>query len=92
VSHRGDIAMTPTAIIAFLTKNKLPIPAELLPQAKTDAPKSRRRLKKHREPNAIETEFGHKLEYDRRAGEIEDYIFEGVTLRWGDMEYTAEVR
>lgn len=82
--------MTPTAIIAFLTKNKLPIPAELLPQTKTDAPKSRRRLKKHRVPNAIEGEFGHKLERDRQAGEIEDYIFEGVTLRWGDMEYTAD--
>lgn len=90
MSHRGDIAMTPTAIIAFLTKNKLSIPAELLPQAETDAPKSRRRLKKHRVPNAIEGEFGHKLERDRQAGAIEDYIFEGVTLRWGDMEYTAD--
>ena len=90
MSLRGDISMTPAAIIAFLTKNKLPIPAELLPQAKADPAKSRRRLKKHRGPNAIEEEFGHKLERDRQSGEVQDYIFEGVTLRWGDMEYTAD--
>src|SRR4051812_15744782 len=51
---------------------------------------SKRQLKKHRGPTAIEAEFGHKLERDRQAGEIEDYIFEGVTLRWGDMAYTAD--
>jgi hypothetical protein len=66
------------------------VPRKVIEDAKKALTPSRRRLKKHREPNAIETEFGHKLQRDKQAGEIEDYIFEGVTLRWGDMEYTAD--
>lgn len=101
MSHRGDIAMTPAAIIAHAAHHNHPVPKELRGPAllashrggsepKNKARAGSRKLRQHRQPNELEGEFGHKLERDRQAGEIDDYIFEGVTLRWGDMEYTAD--
>lgn len=52
--------------------------------------KSRRELKKLREPNATEAEYGYILEAKLRRGEILGYGFEALTLRAMDMQYTPD--
>jgi hypothetical protein len=94
MSKRGDIAMTPTAIIAFLTKNKLPIPAELATLCKKpgdDWPKIN--VKRTTFPpttpkmNKTEAEFGRILEAMKLRGEILFYCYEGIRLKWGDCMF-----
>jgi len=46
---------------------------------------------KGRQPNKTEAEFGLILEAMKRRGDIVDYFYEGITLRWGGgMRYTAD--
>lgn len=95
MSHRGDIAMTPAAIIAHAIKNRLPVPPELaLPALPAESTKPKRegdrRLKRHRLPNDTEKRYGLVLEAMRRRGEIVCYGFEEISLRWGDMVYTPD--
>jgi hypothetical protein len=44
-----------------------------------------------KQPNKTEAAFGLILEARKRRGEIEEYRYEGLTLRWGDgMRYTPD--
>lgn len=56
----------------------------------TSAIDKKRGLKKLREPNATEAEYGRILEARLRRGEILGYGFEAITLRAMDMEYTPD--
>ena len=40
--------------------------------------------------NKTEADFALRLEAMKRNGEILRYEFEGITLRWADMRYTAD--
>lgn len=57
-----------------------------------DLPESRKsKLRKAKEPNATEAEYGLILEAMKRKGEIVHYVFEGISLRWADgLRYTAD--
>lgn len=49
------------------------------------------KLRRGREPNNTEAEYGAILEAQKRRGEIIHYVFEGINLRWGDgMRYTCD--
>lgn len=49
------------------------------------------RLRKRKQPNKIESEYGRILEAKKSRGEIVHYIYEGITLHWGDgMRYTCD--
>jgi hypothetical protein len=40
--------------------------------------------------NATEAEFALMLEAQEREGKIVRYVYEGITLRWADMNYTPD--
>lgn len=42
------------------------------------------------EPNKTEAEYGRLLESQKLCGEIIEYRYEGITLRWADMKYTPD--
>ncbi len=49
------------------------------------------KLRKRREPNKTEAEYGRILEALKTRGEIRDYKYEGLTLHWGGgMRYTPD--
>jgi hypothetical protein len=49
------------------------------------------KLRVAREMNATEREFSFLLEAQKQKGEIVRWVFEGVTLRWGDgMHYKPD--
>jgi hypothetical protein len=86
MSHRGDIAMTPAAILAHCEKNKLPIPAELrngdtLP-TKTIERIGAKLLRLGDGKTKPEREMGMILEAQKRRGEIVDYMFQGMSLAY----------
>lgn len=46
---------------------------------------------KGRQPNKTEAAYGLILEAQKRKGEIIHYVYEGLSLRWGDsMRYTCD--
>jgi hypothetical protein len=49
------------------------------------------KLRIGRQPNKTEASFGLILEAQKRKGEIIHYVYEGISLRWGDgMRYTCD--
>lgn len=54
-------------------------------------PTSRHQLRRARQPNKTESEFGRLLESRKLRGEFPFYAFEAITLQWGDgMKYTGD--
>jgi hypothetical protein len=47
-------------------------------------------LKKGKQPNKTEAEFGRILESDKQRGKIIRYEYEGMTFRWLGMRYTPD--
>lgn len=95
MTQRSALHMTRADVVAHATKNRLPVPPELVdPGPGKLFPrvprKGDRRLKKHREANETEKKYGLILEAMRRRGEIVYAGFEEITLRWADMEYTPD--
>lgn len=69
----------------------LPGGAGIFPAAVPLVEKSPNRLRRARQPNKTEAEFGRILEARHLRGEIPFYSFEAITLQWGDgMKYTAD--
>lgn len=61
------------------------------PAVSESPPASRNQLKRARQPNKTEAEFGRILEARKLRGEIRFYSFEAITLQWGDgMKYTGD--
>src|SRR4051812_33789252 len=48
------------------------------------------RPRKRKEPNKTEAEYGRILESMKLRGEIVEYRYEGITLKWADMRYTPD--
>jgi hypothetical protein len=83
MSVRGNISMTPAAILAYCEKHRLPIPKEL--QTGDATPAAANPAKKLPQPVQMsrpEIEMGMMLEAQKRAAEIVDYRFQGMSLAY----------
>ena len=69
---------------SFLDANPQ-LAASSSPFAKVEAPKSRRG-----KMNNTELEYAFILERMKRNDEISDWKYEGITLRWNGVRYTAD--
>jgi hypothetical protein len=89
MSHRGDISMTPAAIRAYCEKHRLPVPSELQEFREAVVDKTVRSVvaKPALLPQPVkmsrpEIEMGMMLEAQKRAAEIVDYRFQGMSLAY----------
>lgn len=89
MSHRGDISMTPAAIRAYCEKHRLPVPPELQEFREAVVDKMVRSVvaKPALLPQPVkmsrpEIEMGMMLEAQKRAAEIVDYRFQGMSLAY----------
>lgn len=48
------------------------------------------KLRAAKKPNKTEAEYGRILESMKSRGEIIEYRYEGITLKWADMRYTPD--
>jgi hypothetical protein len=82
MSHRGDISMTPAAIRAHCEKHHLPIPPELRVNDGRDEQPTKTKLPQPVQMSRPEIEMGMMLEAQKRAAEIVDYRFQGMSLAY----------
>lgn len=80
--------MFPNASASTLAANAFAFQPQIVPPKEVAAVQ---KLRKCREPNTKEAEYGLMLEAMKRRGDIAYYAYEGISLRWGDgMRYTAD--
>lgn len=89
MSHRGDISMTPAAIRAHCERHHLAVPPELQEFREAVVDKTVRSVvaKPALLPQPVkmsrpEIEMGMMLEAQKRAAEIVDYRFQGMSLAY----------
>jgi hypothetical protein len=97
---KGAPVFTLREVADHARKHKLPLPTGVSfndGSVTPDTPltivlpkKGSRKLKKHREPNQTEADYGILLAAMKAKGDIVHYGFEEITLRWADQEYTPD--
>lgn len=80
--------MTLADVNAHQSRHGFLKPSENAPESPVAAQKPLRGAK---QPNGTERQYGLILEAQKRHGDIDEYRYEGLTLRWGDgMRYTPD--
>jgi hypothetical protein len=91
---KGCLALNPGLSKALSAAPRMTASAVLDVSGGSDTPRGRSKRRKRREMNRTEEEFSRYLQSLKDRGEIYNFSFEGMTLRWGDetapLSYTAD--